>query len=98
MVALLAYGFVIWSCVEMHRLNDLTPIAYIGTSVIGLLAAVVSAYMWRAKQQDTFQLELKKSEEMAKLREKYGANLQSSDAFIGSSSNNVYGGNDDPMG
>lgn len=76
-IVLLVYGFIAWACAEMHRLGDLSPLSYIGTAVIGLLATVVAAYMWRAKQTDLFLLDLKKSEEMARLRRAYGQDLRS---------------------
>lgn len=107
-IVLLVYGFIAWACVEMHRLGDLSPLSYIGTAVIGLLATVVAAYMWRAKQSDLFQLDLRKSEEMAKLRREYGQDFRServqqpgdSDFYSGYSGYSAYSGpsDDDPAG
>ena len=49
---LLAFGFVVFCCYEMHRLQDLTPIAYLGAGVLVLLGLVVNAYMKRAAAKD----------------------------------------------
>ena len=76
-VVILVFGFVIFTCVEMHIQQDLSPLNSIGPYVIGLLATVVSAYMWRAKQSDQYTLDLMKSEEMAKGRQQYGTNYKS---------------------
>lgn len=75
-VIALVTAFVIFCCYEMHRLGDLSPISYIGTGMIALLSTVVAAYMWRAKQQDMFNLELEKIKEKAKLREELGENYR----------------------
>lgn len=74
-VIALVTAFIIFCCYEMHRLGDLSPISYIGTGMIALLSTVVTAYMWRAKQQDMFNLELEKIKEKAKLREELGDNF-----------------------
>ena len=75
-VIILVTAFIIFCCYEMHRLGDLSPISYIGTGMIALLSTVVAAYMWRAKQQDMFNLELEKIKEKAKLREELGDNYR----------------------
>ena len=75
-VIILVTAFIIFCCYEMHRLGDLSPISYIGTGMIALLSTVVAAYMWRAKQQDMFNLELDKIKEKAKLREELGDNYR----------------------
>ena len=75
-VIALVTTFIIFCCYEMHRLGDLSPISYIGTGMIALLSTVVAAYMWRAKQQDMFNLELEKIKEKAKLREELGENFR----------------------
>lgn len=74
-VIALVTAFIIFCCYEMHRLGDLSPISYIGTGMIALLSTVVAVYMWRAKQQDMFNLELEKIKEKAKLREELGDNF-----------------------
>lgn len=66
-VLFLASAFLIWACYEMHRLNDLTPIAYIGTGVVGLIAAALGFYVWRAKASDTYDLAVKKSKKEQEL-------------------------------
>ena len=68
LVIILSVGFILFACYEMHRLNDLAPIAYIGAGIIGLLATVVATYMWRAKQSDLYNLEMQKIKEKAELR------------------------------
>lgn len=70
-VVLVSVGYIVWLCYEMHRLDDLTPATVMSTAVIGLLSVIVSAYMWRAKQSDLYELELSKTKEIAKLKEKY---------------------------
>lgn len=75
-VIVLVTVFILFCCYEMHRLGDLSPISYIGTGMIALLSTVVAAYMWRAKQQDMFNLELEKIKEKARLREELGDNYR----------------------
>ena len=72
-----AWAFVLFVCYEIHIQQSLEPITYIGTGIVGLLTVVIGAYMWRAKQKDLSDLEFKKIEKMAKLREQYGDNVQS---------------------
>lgn len=57
-----AVCFIVWACYEMHRLNDLTPIQYIGDRIIRMLYIVIAAYMWRAKQSDLYDLEIRKAQ------------------------------------
>lgn len=61
-VLFLASAFLIWACYEMHIQMNLEPIAYIGTGVIGLIAAALGFYVWRAKASDAYDLVLKKVE------------------------------------
>lgn len=75
-VVLLAYGFVIWACFEMHRLDALSPIAYIGASIIGLVATVITAYMWRAKHKGLVEGDKEFTEFMAELEKKYGPGVK----------------------
>ena len=58
----IAICFIIWACCEMHRLHDLTPIQYIGDRIIRMLYIVIAAYMWRAKQSDLYDLEIRKAQ------------------------------------
>ena len=74
-VLVLVVVFVIWCCYEMHRLNDITALAYIGPAVVALGAAVVAVYMWRAKQTDMVRLEMKRLDMIAELKAKHGDNL-----------------------
>lgn len=48
--------FIAFICYEMHRLEDLSAVAYIGTGIIGLMATSVGFYTWRAKQSDMYDL------------------------------------------
>lgn len=67
----LAVGFVVFVCYEMHRLNDLSPVAYIGPSIVGLLASVLAFYMWRAKAKSQTDLEWEKTRQLTALRKKH---------------------------
>lgn len=74
-VMLLVAVFIVWCCYEMHRLDDLSPLAYIGPSVIALGATAVGFYNWRAKQSDMVQIEIKRLELIAQLKQTYGDDL-----------------------
>lgn len=67
----LAVGFVVFVCYEMHRLGDLSPVAYIGPSIVGLLASVLAFYMWRAKAKSQTDLEWEKTKKLTEFREKH---------------------------
>lgn len=67
----IAVGFIAFVCYEMHRLQDLSPVAYIGPSIVGLLATVLGAYMWRAKAQSKTDLEWEKTKQLTLWREKH---------------------------
>lgn len=67
----LAVGFVAFVCYEMHRLGDLSPVAYIGPSIVGLLATVLAFYMWRAKAKSQTDLEWEKTRQLTEFREKH---------------------------
>lgn len=69
--SLVAIGFILFVCYEMHRLRDLSPVAYIGTGIVGLLAAVLSAYMWRAKAKSQSDLEWERTKQLTAFREKH---------------------------
>lgn len=62
--------FIIFCCYEMHRLGDLSPLAYIGTSIIGLMATAVGFYVKRAYKEDQYNLALRKIEAEEKLGRK----------------------------
>lgn len=59
--------FLVWCCYEMHRLNDLTPLAYIGGGVIGLMATAIGFYVWRARATDAYELAKQKLNEEKEL-------------------------------
>ena len=74
-VMILVGAFLAFICYEMHRQENLEPISVVGGAVVGLLASVVTFYMWRAKQSDMYNLEMAKIKEKSKLRAKYGENF-----------------------
>lgn len=67
----LAVGFIAFVCYEMHRQNDLSPVAYIGPSIAGILASVLGFYMWRAKAKSQTDLEWEKTKRLTLFREKH---------------------------
>lgn len=67
----IAVGFIVFVCYEMHRLKDLSPVAYIGPSIVGLLVTVLGAYMWRAKAKSANDLEWEKTKQLTIWREKH---------------------------
>lgn len=73
---ILAFAFVIFCCYEMHRLQDLTPIAYLGGGVLVLLGLVVNAYMKRAAAKDMMKQKVYETKMLSEMREKYGDNYQ----------------------
>lgn len=70
-ILVVAIAFVVFVCYEMHRLGDLSPVAYIGTGIVGLLSIVLSAYMWRAKAKSQSDLEWEKTKQLTLFREKH---------------------------
>lgn len=64
-------AFVVFVCYEMHVLGDLSPVAYIGPSLMVPLTGVVGAYMWRAKAKSQNDLEWEKTKKLTKFREKH---------------------------
>lgn len=79
----LAVGFIAFVCYEMHRQSDLSPVAYIGPSIAGILASVLGFYMWRAKAKSQTDLEWEKTKQLTLFREKHP------DAFVEGSVNIV---------
>lgn len=67
----LAVGFIAFVCYEMHRQNDLSPVAYIGPSIAGILATIIGFYMWRAKAKSQTDLEWEKTKNLTLLRKEY---------------------------
>lgn len=61
-VVIICVAFLIWCCYEMHRQNDLSPLAYIGGEIGAILTASFGLYCWRAKATDTFKIALLKAE------------------------------------
>lgn len=71
--SLLAWGFVIFVCVEMHIQEDLSPVADLGPTIVGIPAAIVALYMWRARAKSKTDLEWEQTKQLTKLKEKYPA-------------------------
>jgi len=71
----LAYFFILFTCYEMHRLESLEPIAYIGSAIVIMLGICVRAYMKRAYQQDLVNMEVFQSAKLSELKEQYGENF-----------------------
>lgn len=69
--SILAVGFIIFVCFEMHRQNDLSPIGYIGPSIVGVPIAVVGFYMSRAKAKSQTDLEWEKTKRLTGFRKKH---------------------------
>lgn len=69
--SLLAVGFIIFVCYEMHRQNDLSPIAYIGPTIAGVPTAVVGFYMSRAKAKSKTDLEWERTKQLTLFREQH---------------------------
>lgn len=67
----LAVIFIVFVCYEMHRQDDLSPVAYLGPSIAGILASVVGFYMWRAKAKSVTDLEWEKTRQLTLFREKH---------------------------
>lgn len=69
--SILAVGFIIFVCYEMHRQNDLSPVAYIGPAIVGVPVAVVGFYMSRAKAKSKTDLEWEKTKQLTAFREQH---------------------------
>lgn len=69
--SLLAWAFVIFVCVEMHLQGDLSPVADLGPPIVGIPAAIVALYMWRAKAKSKTDLEWEQAKQLTKLKEKH---------------------------
>lgn len=67
----LAVSFMIFVCYEMHRLGDLSPVAYIGPSIAGILVSVIGFYMSRAKAKSQTDLEWEKTRRLTLFREQH---------------------------
>lgn len=69
--SILAIGFVVFVCYEMHMQNDLSPVAYIGPSIAGILASIIGFYMSRAKAKSKTDLEWEKTKQLTLFREQH---------------------------
>lgn len=69
--SVLAVGFVAFVCYEMHRLGDLSPVAYMAAPILGIPAAIIAFYMWRAKAKSQTDLEWEKTKRLTEYREKH---------------------------
>lgn len=69
--SLVAVGFLVFVCCEMHRLRDLSPVAYIAPTVLGMLPTVLGLYMWRAKAKSQTDLEWEKTRQLTLFKEKH---------------------------
>lgn len=67
----LAVGFVVFVCYEMHRLRDLSAVEHLAGPIVGIPAAIVAFYMWRAKAKSKSDLEWEKTKQLTLLRKKY---------------------------
>lgn len=70
-LCLLAVGFVIFLCYEMHRQGNLEPAQYIGPTIVGVIYLVVKSYMVRANQKSQSDLEWEKTRQYTLWREKH---------------------------
>ena len=67
----LAVAFVVFVCYEMHRLKDLSPVGWIGSGIVAILATIIGFYMWRAKAKSQTDLEWEKTKQLTLFREKH---------------------------
>ena len=67
----LAVAFVVFVCYEMHRLGDLSPVAYMAAPIVGIPAAIVAFYMWRAKAKSKSDLEWEKTKQLTLFRSQH---------------------------
>ena len=72
MAFLLAFGFVIFVCYEMHIQQNLEPVSYIGAGVLLCLAIIVRAYMKRAYQKDLADIEIEKTRRLTEIKKEAG--------------------------
>lgn len=69
--SILAVGFVIFVCYEMHRLGDLSPVSELAGPILGVPVAVVGLYVWRARAQSKTDLEWEQTKQLTLFREKH---------------------------
>lgn len=66
-----AVAFIAFVCYEMHRLEDLSPVGYIGVPIVGLLATVLGIYSSRAKAKSKTDLQWEQTKQLTLFREKH---------------------------
>ena len=67
----LAVFFAIFVCYEMHIQENLEPVQHMAGPILGIPAAIVAFYMWRAKAKSKSDLEWEKTKQLTKFREKH---------------------------
>lgn len=67
----LAVVFVVFVCYEMHRLSDLSAVEHLAGPIVGIPAAIVAFYMWRAKAKSKSDLEWEKTKQLTLFRKKH---------------------------
>ena len=67
----LAVLFVVFVCYEMHRLGDLAAVEHLAAPIVGIPAAIVAFYMWRAKAKSKSDLEWEKTKQLTLFRKKH---------------------------
>jgi hypothetical protein len=85
----LAVGFVVFVCYEMHRLNDLSAVEHLASPIVGIPAAIVAFYMWRAKAKSKSDLEWEKTKQLTLFRKKYPEYFVK--GSVGLDENNMFG-------
>lgn len=85
----LAVLFVVFVCYEMHRLEDLSVVEYLAGPIVGIPAAIVAFYMWRAKAKSQSDLEWEKTKQLTLFRKKYPEYFVK--GTIGTDENDMYG-------
>lgn len=68
---ILAVSFVVFVCYEIHRLGDLSAVEYMAGPIVGIPAAIVAFYMWRAKAKSKSDLEWEKTKQLTLFRKKH---------------------------
>ena len=68
---ILAVSFVVFVCYEIHRLEDLTAVEHLAGPIVGIPAAIVAFYMWRAKAKSKCDLEWEKTRQLTLFREQH---------------------------
>lgn len=69
--SLMAAGFIIFVCYEMHRQEDLSPVGFIGVPIIMIIAAVLKFYLKRAEAKSLTDLQWEMTRQETLFREKH---------------------------